>query len=138
MMFELLPSDLPTHSLSWKNSVSAHLLFKCREEMKDSFPLKLKRTENKQFQLNMSVCAKTSSAASCLLTFYSMSVPCDLLFNTIRCIGNWKESCIGLIGCNYYDLTPKIDFLYNAFLHGDKHNYNNLRRINWRTQSQRN
>lgn len=78
-----------THTLPWKISVSAHLLFKCGREMKDSFLLKLKRTVNKQFRLNTSVYAKTSSAPSCQLTCDRKSILCDILFNTIRCIGSF-------------------------------------------------
>lgn len=43
-----------------------------------------------------------------------------------------------MIGWNYYNIVPKIDFCIKYCFDGNNHNYNSLYRINQRTQSQKN
>lgn len=68
---------------------------------------------------------------------YSKSISCDILQHNQM---QWKfsDSRLGLIGCNYYIVAPKIDFYTQFFLYDDRWNYNSLPRMNWGTLCQRN
>lgn len=109
-------------------SLSAPLPFKCEEEIKDSFPPEIRKYWKQTILTEyLSLCLRPllphlvswPAPGSQSFVIFSLTQSDTLEF--------FKESCIGLMGCNYYNKMLKIDFC--AFFYGNKDNSSSIYRI---------